>query len=292
MSLVDPIARALGELLGAHAPAAAARIPAPWSELPRGAVIPLIARGEGGLVALRLIRDEAWRAVDDGPFDEGALSPGALALGANALCALAHDLQGPLTGASGMIELCAADAGAQADALRRVVASLHHAAAMQSLRARRIPREVHEGPCLAPDALEGPLAVIAGEFRRRRVALEAPSAPSCSLPMSEDVAVCALLQLAENALAAALVGGTAVSIAVGDEGDACVIRVEDDGPGLPEGDRLRVASLGWTSRGGEHGYGLWVLRSLAHRLDGALSLSPRAPRGTCARFAVRRRAPR
>lgn len=284
----DPFALALDELLGDAGAHAAAAIPPAWAELPRGTVIPLIAQGENGIVAPRLRREASWRAELD-----GARSPDALSLGADSLCALAHDLQGPLTAASGMIELCAADASASTETLRRVVASLHQLAAAQSLRARRIPREVHAGPCLALDALEGPLQVLAGEFRRRRVALSAPPPhPTLSLPVSEDVAVCALLQLAENALAAAQVGGSGASVVIGDEGDACVIRVDDDGPGLTDAERAHAGAWAWSTRGAGRGYGLWILRTLAFRLGGAVALSPRAPRGTSARFGVRRRAPR
>lgn len=276
----------------ARALAAAEPIPPSWTSLPRGAVIPLIAHGEKGLVALRLLRDDDWRAALEGPVSSDDATDDALRLAADALSALAHDLQGPLSVACGFVELALAEAPGEADGLRRALSSLHHLAAMQSLRARRAPRDLGRGPTWARDALEGPLAVLAAEFRRRRVVLDVSAPPDVSVPLSEDVAVCAMLHLTENALSAAQLGAPRAAIAFDDTDEAFSIRVEDEGPGLDAAARDAAGRRGWSTRGGTGGYGLWVLRTIAHRLGAALSLSPRTPRGTVARFAVRRPAPR
>ena len=77
-----------------------------------------------------------------------------------------------------------------------------------------------------------------------------------------------LVQLFENLLRNSVDhGGGSVAVRVGPLGDG--FYVEDDGPGIPEGDRERVFEHGFTTRADGTGYGLSVVRSIvgAHGWD-------------------------
>lgn len=264
---------------GAWGDDAAAGIPAAWEGLPRGSVV-LLRAG-------RALRDERWVARDD----EGApCSVEAIALAARAAVSLAHDLQGPLTAAIGNLELLNDDAAPDvARRLEHTAGVLRQLAAAQSLRARRLPMAIDRGPSPAGDALEAALAAVEGEFRRRRVPLASPRPTAgLALPASEDVAVAALAQLAENALFAAVLRGGAVSIALRESADAVELCVDDEGPGLTDEARARVGTEGWSTRGSARGYGLWALRAVAARVRGAVALAPREGRGLSARLGLRR----
>src|SRR5690606_12789286 len=80
-------------------------------------------------------------------------------------------------------------------------------------------------------------------------------------------------------------GGTVTLTAETDEAYA-VIRVQDEGPGIPPEEQRRIFDRGYRSQSGRgrssvgRGLGLFVAREFALRLGGTLSVRSQAGRGT------------
>jgi signal transduction histidine kinase len=279
--VTDDLARALAEVLPSDAAGAARRdIPASWDSLPRGALVLAHAPVAGGHVPLRLCRAEVWRATLDESTDLSA-AVRALETAGRAARRLAHDLQSPLGALLGALELRGTDGDTAT-----LEAPLRALAAAQSARAGRFPARVNRGPTEGA-VVEASLDALAAEFRRHGMRL-ACDAPPAILPMGEDVARSAAMQLVENALDAIKLGGTSAQLCFDDAPDATVIRVCDDGPGMRDAHRAAAGRRGWSPRGGDHGLGLWSLWVTTGALGGAVALAPREGGGTDARFALRR----
>jgi two-component system CitB family sensor kinase len=114
----------------------------------------------------------------------------------------------------------------------------------------------------------------------------------CAADGSADV-VTVLGNLVDNAVAATPTGGTvavALRSGVHDGGPVTTIVVEDDGPGVPEPDRERIFTSGYTtSHAAGRGIGLALVDRIARRRGGAVTVSDAASGG--ARFEVRLPAP-
>ena len=82
---------------------------------------------------------------------------------------------------------------------------------------------------------------------------------------------------------------TRVRIAGGRDGAEAVLRVEDEGPGLPPGDEAslfgRYRRFGGTARPAGAGLGLWIVHAIVKRHGGSVTAETRAEGG--ARFTVR-----
>jgi NtrC-family two-component system sensor histidine kinase KinB len=99
-------------------------------------------------------------------------------------------------------------------------------------------------------------------------------------------------QLLENAVKYSPGGGT-VTVRAGVEDDLIVVTVEDDGVGIPSGDRERVferfvqGEAGDRRRFGGLGLGLYIVRRLARAQHGEVTAHPRADAaGTSMRFTL------
>ncbi|GAB4240520.1 MAG: hypothetical protein OHK005_02740 [Candidatus Methylacidiphilales bacterium] len=70
-----------------------------------------------------------------------------------------------------------------------------------------------------------------------------------------------------------------VFLSADSRGDKIVIRVEDNGPGLPEDLRSKIFEPYFTTKSSGSGLGLFVARSVMNRLGGELRLDPEAKEG-------------
>ncbi|MER8094244.1 sensor histidine kinase [Streptomyces goshikiensis] len=103
------------------------------------------------------------------------------------------------------------------------------------------------------------------------------------IPPARDL-VTVLGNLVDNAVdALSGVPGGRVMVTVRAEGDGLLIRVADNGPGLPEG--ADVFRRGWSGKGEGRGLGLALVRQAAHRNGGSADAAVRAGGG--AEFTVR-----
>jgi len=97
----------------------------------------------------------------------------------------------------------------------------------------------------------------------------------------------ALVNLIDNALRYAGPGAT-VNVRVHGSGERVLMEVEDNGPGVPEGERERVFErfVRATSEGTGCGLGLAIVRDIVQRHAGQVELLPVRPHGTLARVSL------
>lgn len=200
---------------------------------------------------------------------------------------LAHDLRSPITRLQSVIERATADA--RSPAARAALEAAHHEAeglqgmlttALQISRAEAgIGRERFEPVHLATlleDLVEiyGPIAEDGG------FALTAESPGDLVLPAHRELLGQALGNLVENALRHAE-GGSRIALGVSREGEAVVISVVDDGPGIaPERtpDALRRFGRLDPARHAEgHGLGLSLVEATARLHGGRVELADARP---------------
>ncbi|MCX5759492.1 MAG: ATP-binding protein, partial [Candidatus Hydrogenedentes bacterium] len=110
---------------------------------------------------------------------------------------------------------------------------------------------------------------------------------SDSLPPIEcavDQIAQVLINLVDNALCAST---SRVTVATGTEGGQVVVRVSDDGPGVPDSDRERIFEPFFTTRkeSGGVGLGLCLSRTVVQEHRGTLTLDESVSPGAC--FVVR-----
>jgi signal transduction histidine kinase len=82
-----------------------------------------------------------------------------------------------------------------------------------------------------------------------------------------------LANLLSNAITYA--PGAPIHVAVAEDRSRALLSVRDNGPGIPEGDRTRVFERfvrGSTGTGNGFGLGLWLVRTIAERLGGSVTL--------------------
>jgi PAS domain S-box-containing protein len=186
--------------------------------------------------------------------------------------------------ASSLAEALAGSSGASADDLRRGLAviagrseSLSRFMAAYS-RLARLPR-----PRLAAVDLAALVRRVVGLERRLsvRVASDAPLSLSADADQLEQL----LINLVGNAVDAALETGGGVTVAWSLTDGSAEVRVEDEGPGVPETANLFVPF--YTTKPEGSGIGLVLSRQIAEAHGGTLTLENRpGARGCMARLTL------
>jgi nitrogen fixation/metabolism regulation signal transduction histidine kinase len=152
----------------------------------------------------------------------------------------------------------------RSEGLRRLMASY--------ARLARLPR-----PTRRPVALSALVHRVA-DLETRRVVRVRPG-PDVQLSADPDQIEQALINLVGNAVDAVTGGGGAVEVSWSVEPRAVEIRVEDEGPGLPDAANLFVPFF--TTKPSGSGIGLVLSRQIAEGHGGTLSLRNRTDRGGC-----------
>ncbi|MEM7051012.1 MAG: ATP-binding protein [Acidobacteriota bacterium] len=91
-----------------------------------------------------------------------------------------------------------------------------------------------------------------------------------------------LLNLVQNALAAVeeTAGPAVVRLRAEPLGGGVILRVEDNGPGVPEGDRQKIFDLFYSNKKGGTGLGLAIVQRIAQNHDGHVEVSDRPGGGS------------
>src|SRR5690606_8191092 len=210
-----------------------------------------------------------------------------VALG-EAVAKINHDLRNMLTSAQMASERLAASPDPQvAKALPRLERALGRAAALSRNvleygRSEEPPPQKTRLALAAAVAAAAEDAGLAGDGVRLVKNLPA----RCTVHADPDQLHRILVNLMRNARQAiegdpARDGHGVVRVSASTEGEACVIRIADDGPGIPPrvSDRLFQAFVSGRGSGGV-GLGLTISRELATLNDGALDLVEPGPAGT------------
>jgi signal transduction histidine kinase len=201
---------------------------------------------------------------------------------------MSHELRTPVTTIYGAAKLLAKhprreeletlveDIEEEADRLYRITEDL-----LVLSRAEHGLVEIRPEPVLIQRLVPAVVAEVGRRYPRLEVAVDlAPALP----PISGDEA--ALRQVLVNLLTNAAKYGDGAPVRVTADADATAvrIRVEDDGPGLPEGDLEPIFDLFYRSgansrRASGTGIGLYVVRQLVEAMGGTVQAYPVTPQG-------------
>ncbi|HLA76041.1 MAG TPA: HAMP domain-containing sensor histidine kinase [Vicinamibacteria bacterium] len=112
-----------------------------------------------------------------------------------------------------------------------------------------------------------------------------PGASEILLDMDVDRVRAVLRNLVENALKYSLPDSRPVEVSACEQGDAVVVRVADDGPGIPEADLVSIfepfyrVDRSRSKKTGGYGLGLSICKSVMEAHGGGIAVENRAPRG-------------
>lgn len=222
----------------------------------------------------------------------GAFAAGAHAGAREAAARIIHDLHSPLTVIRG---LCAALARDEARPERRRAIdlidgeALRLAAGLQGLARASGPVDPQ---AVEPVDLAALAAGVAERFepaaRYRGVRIETRGVGAAAWTAGAPSEIERIVDnLVQNALRHCPRAGT-VMLAVASRGGRVVLRVRDDGDGVPPGDRERVfapGDRGSAPRGTGRGLGLAIAREIAERHGGRLTLDS-VGTGACFRLSL------
>ncbi len=188
------------------------------------------------------------------------------------LAALAHDLRSPLTAARVQAEMVDDD-----ETRSSLVASLTEMEEMVEATlayAKGVGRK--------EDVVETHMADYLGELRQNmHGSFELATGPSLTLPLKQGAMRRALRNLIENASSY----GRNPRVAWRTSGENVVIDVEDDGPGIPDGEHENVFApyhrleMSRSLETGGHGLGLSIARSIVLEHGGTITLANRPEGG-------------
>jgi PAS domain S-box-containing protein len=209
---------------------------------------------------------------------------------------LAHEVRNPLNAASLQLEI-----------LGRTARKLGEPGAREAILPRveivkselgRLSRLLDEFLGLARPQHLAMCPVDVGAVVSEVVALQAPVAERSGIALVADVAPIgpahgdaaklkqALMNLVVNAIEAMSdVGGGTIVVGAGLRGGAIEVRVEDDGPGLPDLPKELLKPFVTTKAAGT-GLGLAIVNRIVELHGGAMEIGPREGSGTRARFTL------
>jgi len=138
----------------------------------------------------------------------------------------------------------------------------------------------------AASVLREVVGVLRPEAERRGVALRLDvPAQAISVAVSAEALNDISSNIVVNALEAVAPGGSvASSVAIAD--DACVLTVDDDGPGIPESSRDKILQPFFTTKSQGTGLGLAIVARRVAECGGKLSWESPAANGRGTRFAI------
>jgi signal transduction histidine kinase len=208
---------------------------------------------------------------------------------------IVHEIRNPLVSVKTFLQLLPERAddpafreefhGVASDELRRVERLLD--VVLSQARPER-PTGAAQG--VLRDAAESVLQLVSHRATQADVELrlDAPAGPGPRAALSEDALRQVLLNLVLNAIDACPAGGT-VRVALEDTGDAILLRVEDDGTGVPPELRERIFEpffSGRTDRPG--GLGLAISKRVVEEAGGRIEAVQTLAGGGCFRVTLPR----
>lgn len=234
----------------------------------------VLALGAAGALALAAARHQRSERLRRRAEVEASRGEGLARLAAVA----AHEIRNPLSVIQATVELLRERLGERLDerghqALLDVLGEVQRLRRLtEDLLDLSAQRPLQRGPVELGALLAEVARTAERTFPGVRVALEAPD------PLALDADGARLRQVFANlvANAAQAQGEGQVTVRAGRDGATAVVRVEDQGPGVPEALRASLFELFVTTREGGTGLGLAISRRLVEAHGGTLALVPSA----------------
>lgn len=208
---------------------------------------------------------------------------------------LAHELNQPLTAvlantqaAQRLLAEQPPDEATARDAMTQAAAQARRAADVLTRLRRLVERpsdqQTKEGVNLG-DAVQRVLFLLDPECRRRSVTVSVQTADRpvnvLADPVALDQIIHNLLMNALQALEQVSAEQRRINLTIGTNGAHGELRVQDNGPGIPENLRHRIFEPFFSTKEGGLGLGLSLCENLASRMDGSLTLHPAPQAGAC-----------
>ncbi len=193
-----------------------------------------------------------------------------------------HEVRNPLNSIRLNVELLQEDATDAAPEARRVLASIVREVdrltdiTEQYLRLVRLP-EPRQRPTDFAELVRDVVAFLAPEMERANVPTELALEPMAPVPLDEGQIRQALLNLCRNAREAMPEGGC-LRIELGPSQGGVLLRISDDGTGIPESERDKIFDLFYTTKQHGTGLGLPLTQQIVAAHGGRIRCMP-APRG-------------
>lgn len=234
-----------------------------------------VARGDGreGTVLVALLEEEkagrlVWR-IKMSPVGESlrAAAPSA----ASRTSSYAHDLKNLLHTITASSDRLKTRLGNEDKGLKSIADAVKQSDGliMRLLDASSAPRKE---TTVEPGALAAELEnLVAPTLPSGAVFRTAAARGSFRLAGDAAELTRAAINLLVNARESIGAGGGTIALSIASEGNFLTITVEDDGPGVPEGDRARIFEQGYSGKGVNRGKGLAIVREAAENLGGTVA---------------------
>lgn len=201
---------------------------------------------------------------------------------------IVHDVRGPLGGIKGLLDLIRNEQPLSREGKEDCAAALHEIGRVNSLLGRMLqyvkPGEAKKEPLDAAEVVETVLAIA--RFSPEAAGVHFIKGPSIKggarvLANKEDLQRL-IFNVLKNALEAlqARCEGREIEVVVQKDSDAALIRVRDNGPGMPQElvRKLTVESISTKSTGS--GLGLLIVKELLEACWGKMTIESREGEGT------------
>lgn len=187
---------------------------------------------------------------------------------------VAHEVKNPLAGIAGVIQILrgrypkeTGEHQIMGEVLTRIDALVE---TLQDLLLYARPRELKLADVPLNDLLAETARLLAVDPRSKDVQVEMPVS-QCTLKVDVDYMREALLNIYLNA-AQAMNGRGEIRTELQDDGNFCVLRIADNGPGIPPEVRNRVFEPFFTTKGRGTGLGLALVKRVIERHGGEVRI--------------------
>jgi signal transduction histidine kinase len=196
--------------------------------------------------------------------------------------AVSHEFKTPIAGIRGALELLGDHGPSMSEEERqRFIANATADADRLSHLLERLLAQARADMAMAPEnavtQLADPIAAVADAHRGAGLAIDAALEGASAVAAPPELIEAVVETLVENSRQA---GARRIDISARAVGERVVLRIADDGPGIPASDQERIFEPFYTGRReeGGSGMGLSIARSLLASVDGTI-LSRSAERG-------------
>lgn len=201
---------------------------------------------------------------------------------------VAHEVKNPLAGISGVIQVLrgrlpedSAERPILNEVLTRIDALVE---TLEDLLFYARPRELKLSEVRLADLLGETVRLLAADPRSKNVTVELPES-KCRLKVDVDYLREALLNVYLNA-AQAMDGKGKIRTEMHDESGFCMVKVIDEGPGIPEEIRTKVFEPFFTTKGKGTGLGLALVKRVIESHGGRIDIDCPSGGGTIVTLAL------